>query len=143
MLIFVFYLRRQISCTIPHLVEMQDSLYQAKFLINDYENWYKWRVPVPKHQNNKIFGKYLVKGVNRGPFMTWFSKVPQNSFKVIYRDQTTLETSTLPTICIFKRSNPTIEFIFQNSEIFISFVTSLSLYYLYSYIWCIEDERKI
>ena len=72
MLIFVFYLRRQISCTIPHLVEMQDSLYQAKFLINDYENWYKWRVPVSKHQNNNISVKYLVKGVNRGPFMTIF-----------------------------------------------------------------------
>ena len=41
----------------------------------------------------------------RGPFMTSFFSVLQNSFKVIYRDQTTIETSTLPAICIFKRSN--------------------------------------
>ena len=62
---------------------------------------------------------------NRGPFITSFSKVLQNSLNVICCDQTT-ETSTLPAICIFKRSNPILLLIFQNSGIFISFVTSLS-----------------
>ena len=38
--------------------------------------------------------------------MTSFFKVLQSSFKVIYRDQTTAGTSTPPTICIFKISNP-------------------------------------
>ena len=37
--------------------------------------------------------------------MTSFFKVIQNSLKVIYRDQTTIETSSLPAICISKRSN--------------------------------------
>ena len=59
---------------------------------------------------------------NRGPCMTSFSKVPQNSFKVIYRDQTTIETSALPAICNIKSN----ALIFQNSAIFISFVISLS-----------------
>ena len=59
--------------------------------------------------------------------MTSFSKVLQSSFKVMYRDQTTIETSTLPVIYIFKRSNPILWLIFQNSETFISFVRSLSL----------------
>ena len=45
----------------------------------------------------------------------------------MYRDQTTIETSTLPVIYIFKRSNPILWLIFQNSETFISFVRSLSL----------------
>ena len=59
--------------------------------------------------------------------MTSFSKIFQNSFKVIYRDQTTIETSTLLAICIFKRPNPILYLIFQNSGTFISAVTSLSL----------------
>ena len=54
--------------------------------------------------------------------MTSFSKVLQKSFKVIYRDQ----TSTLSVISMFKRSNPILDLSFQNSVIFISFVTSLS-----------------
>ena len=37
--------------------------------------------------------------------MTSFFNVLRKSFKVIYRDQTTIETSTLPAICIFKRSD--------------------------------------
>ena len=41
----------------------------------------------------------------RGLFMTSFFNFLRNSFKVIYRDQTTIETSTLPAICIFKRSD--------------------------------------
>ena len=35
-----------------------------------------------------------------------FSKVPQSSFKGIYREEITTETSTLTAICIFKISNP-------------------------------------
>ena len=34
--------------------------------------------------------------LNRGLFMTPFSKVPENSSKVIYRYQTAIETSTIP-----------------------------------------------
>ena len=34
--------------------------------------------------------------LNRGLFMTPFSKVPGNSSKVIYRYQTAIETSTIP-----------------------------------------------
>ena len=37
----------------------------------------------------------------RAPF-----KVLKNSFEVIYRDQTTIETSLLQVICVFKRENP-------------------------------------
>ena len=37
--------------------------------------------------------------------MKSFFNVLQNNFKVIYRDQTTIENSTLAAICIFKRSN--------------------------------------
>ena len=53
-------------------------------------------------------GEYLfqnTKIIKQGLHMTLFSNVLQNSFKVIYGDQTTMETSTLPVICIFKRSN--------------------------------------
>ena len=32
-----------------------------------YENWYKWRVPISKHWNCKIFVKCLVKSVKQGP----------------------------------------------------------------------------
>ena len=70
----------------------------------NYKNWYKWRVLVSK-QNYKILVKCWVKGVKNGTLMTSFSKVLQNSFKVIYRDQTKPETYGLPAICIFKRSN--------------------------------------
>ena len=52
--------------------------------------------------------------------MTSFSKVPQNSFKVIYRDQTTIETSEILGICIFKRSDTILLFI-QTSGIFYFF----------------------
>ena len=31
---------RQISCIIPHLVEIQDSLYRRKFSINRHKNLY-------------------------------------------------------------------------------------------------------
>ena len=37
--------------------------------------------------------------------MTSFSKIIQNSFKVIYRDQITIETSIIPAICILKILN--------------------------------------
>ena len=83
---------------------------------------------------------------NRGPFMTSFSKIFQSSFKVIYRDQTPTETSTLLAICIFKRSNPILYLIFQNSGKFISAVTSLSLHWVkraQSCISCVEGDRKI
>ena len=40
------------------------------------------------------------------PWWRHFSnKVLQNGFKVIYCDQTMIETATLPAICIFKRSD--------------------------------------
>ena len=64
----------------------------------------------------------------------------------MYRDQTTIETSTLPVIYIFKRSNPILWLIFQNSETFISFVRSLSLNWVKlteSCISCTEGDRKI
>ena len=54
---------------------------------------------------------------NRGPFMTSISKI-QNIFKVIYRDQTIIETFALLAICISKRSNPILQLIFQNSRTF-------------------------
>ena len=38
--------------------------------------------------------------------MMSFSKVFQKSFKVVYHGQITIQTSTLPGICIFKGSNP-------------------------------------
>ena len=75
-----------------------------------------------------------------------FSKVLQNSFKVIYRNQTPIETYTLPIICFFKRSDPTLQLIFQNSEMFISFVMSLSRNWVkraQSCISCIVVDRKI
>ena len=75
-----------------------------------------------------------------------FSKVLQNSFKVIYHNQTPIETYTLPVICFFKRSNPTLQLIFQNSEMFISFVMSLSRNWVkraQSCISCIVVDRKI
>ena len=57
--------------------------------------------------------------------MTSISKI-QNIFKVIYRDQTIIETFALLAICISKRSNPILQLIFQNSGTFFSFLTSLS-----------------
>ena len=47
-------------------------------------------------------------------------------FKVLQIKETTIETSTLPAICTFKRLNAILYLIFQNSEIFISFMTPLS-----------------
>ena len=81
----------------------------------------------------------------KGAPMTSFSKVLQNSFKVIYHDQTTIETSTLPAICIFKRSNPILWLIFQNFGIFISFVMLLSsnlVKKIQTCISCIKGDRK-
>ena len=78
--------------------------------------------------------------------MTSFSKILQSSCKVIYRDQTTIETSTLPAICTFKRPNPVFLLIFQNSGTFISFMRSLSLNWVKRAqicISCIEGDRKI
>ena len=83
---------------------------------------------------------------NRGPFMTSFFKVLENSFKVIYCDKTTIEVSTLPAICIFKRSDPIFWLKLQNSGIFVSSVTSLSPNWeqkAQSCISCIEADRKI
>ena len=59
----------KISCLIPHLVEIQDALHGAKISINHYENWYKMKVLVSKHQNYKIFVKCLVKGMKQGPIV--------------------------------------------------------------------------
>ena len=78
--------------------------------------------------------------------MTSFSKVIQSSFKGIYRDQTIIETSTVPTIYIFKRSKLIPLLIFQNSGTFISFVRSLSpncVKQTQSCISCIKGDRKI
>ena len=61
-----------------------------------------------------------------GLFMTSPSKVPQNSFQVIYHNQTTIETSTLPIICTFKMPDLILWVIFQNFEWFVSFVVSLT-----------------
>ena len=46
----------------------------------------------------------------RNPFIASFSKGLQSSFKGIYRDKITIETSTIPGICIFKISNPILYF---------------------------------
>ena len=75
--------------------------------------------------------------------MTSFSKVLQNIFKVMCCDQTTIEISTLPVICIFKGSNQILYVIFQNSGIFISFVTSLSSNWVnraQSFVSCLEGD---
>ena len=77
--------------------------------------------------------------------MASYFKVFQSSFKVIYRDQTAIKTSTLPAIGIFIRSNLVLKLIFQNSEMFISFVLSLSLNWLKgvkSCISCIEGNKR-
>ena len=98
---------------------------------------------IPKLQN---FVKCLVKDVKQGPLYGVIFEVLQNNFKVIYYDQTTIETSTRPAVCIFKRSNPIVELIFQNSGIFISFVTSVSPNWTkraQSCMSCIEGDRKI
>ena len=60
--------------------------------------------------------KYLKKLWNRGPFIAWLLKILQNGFKVIYRDQTTIETSTLPTIWIFKKSTLIFSYFFKTLE---------------------------
>ena len=65
--------------------------------------------------------------------------------KVIYRNQTTIETSTVPAICIFKRANPIIYFIFQYSGKSIYFV-ALSPNRVKRAQGCIssiKDDRKI
>ena len=83
---------------------------------------------------------------NRGPFMTSFSKVLQNRFKVIYLDQATIKTFKLPAIWNFKRSNPILQLIFQNFGIFVSFVTSLPPNWVKrarSYISRVEGYRNI
>ena len=93
----------------------------------------------------KIFVKCLVKDVKQGAlYDVIFLKFFKKSFKVIYRNQTTIETSTFPAICIFKRSNPILKLIFQISEFFC--VTSLSPNGLkrdQSSISSIEGNRKV
>ena len=90
------------------------------------------------------FLKFLVKGVKQGPLYDYifFKTVSQSNIS----RSTTIETSTLPAIYIFKRSNLIFQLIFQNSGIFISFVTSLSPNWVkrtQSCISCIEGDRKI
>ena len=79
---------------------------------------------------------------NRGPLRQVF----QISFKLIYRYQTAIEISTLLDVCIFKRSNPILWLIFQNSGIFNFFVTTSSENWVkrfQSCISCIKGKRKI
>ena len=77
------------------------------------------------------------------PPMMPFSKVRQNSVKVIYRNQTAIQTFTLPAFCIFKRSNPILKLIFQNSGIFISLVNLLSLNWVKTVQSCNHTSRVI
>ena len=76
------------------------------------ENWYKSRVLVLIYSNFK-------KGMKQMPFMTPFSKVLQNSFKVIYRYQTAINFLHFQRFACFTTSNPILCFIFQNSGIFL------------------------
>ena len=102
------------------------------------ENWYKSRVLVLIYSNFK-------KGMKQMPFMTPFSKVLQNSFKVIYCYQTAINFFALPTICMFYniKSNS----LFHLSKFWnISFVTPLSPNWLkrtQSCVSCMESDRKI
>ena len=73
-----------------------------------------------------------------------------NSFKVIHRGQKNKKqwqkAFTNPTICIFKKSNPILQLIFQNSGSFISFAMSLSpnqVKRAQSCTSCIEGDRKM
>ena len=91
-------------------------------------------------------GEYLFQNTETGPLYVLISQSSFNSFKIIYHDSTTIETSTIPAICIFKKSNLTFWLIFQNSGICISFVTSLSPNWVkrdQSCISSIEDLRVI
>ena len=74
--------------------------------------------------------------------MTSFPKVFKNSFKIIYHDQTTIETLTLPAIWIFKKPNPILWLIFQNCGMFSSFVTSFSPNWDESCISCTKGDKK-
>ena len=59
-------------------------------------------------QNNcncKIFVKCMVKEVKLEPLYEVIFQSSSNCFEVMYDDQTAIETSTFPAICIFKRLN--------------------------------------
>ena len=51
--------------------------------------------------------EYLFQNTEAGSLYVLISQSSLNSFKVIYHDPTTIETSTIPAICIFKKSNLT------------------------------------
>ena len=87
-----------------------------------------------------------MKDVKQGPLYDIIFQSSSQQFQSIYCDQTPIETSILPVIGNFKRSNPIRQLIFQNFGIYISFVTSLSPNWVkraQSYISCIKGDRKI
>ena len=78
------------------------------------------------------------------PLWRHFPKLFQ-SFKVVYRDPTTTESSTLLAICIIEGSNLIFQLNFQNPGIIISFVTLLSPNWVkraQSCISCLKGDRK-
>ena len=83
---------------------------------------------------------------NESSLMTSLSKVLQNSLKAIYCGQTTIESSTLPAFCIFKKSN-----VLVDSSTFwnVSFVTLLSPnwvknnHFVYHILRVIERSKSI
>ena len=95
----------QISVVINYYIEIKDSLYLGKSFVNIFENWYQMRKIIAWHLNFKCFVKYLEEGAKQGSSLTSLSQILQSSFKAICYDQTTIESSKLRTMYIFKVKN--------------------------------------
>ena len=112
--VFVFYLWRHLWQTFRIAAKFlyNSSLNRSKrFLTLDQDfNQSSWKLLQMESACSKTlkiqnFCRMFGTRCEIGPLMTPISKVLQNSFKIIYRDQTTTETSTLLVIFIFKRPN--------------------------------------
>ena len=104
---FFFSLRRHLPQTIKiGANSLCNSLLNTnkRFLISRHvSSQFSWiLVQNEKDYSLTLFVIYLEEGAKRGPLFDVSSQILQSSFKAIYRDQTTIESSKLETIYIFR-----------------------------------------
>ena len=110
--VFVFYLWRHLWETAGNILynsllsRNTRSLYRAKFFNRSLSKLIQIESSCYKALILQIFYKIICESCKTGaPYEVIFQS-PSKQFQSIYRDQTTIETTTISAICIFKSSNP-------------------------------------
>ena len=110
--VFVFYLWRYLWETTGNILynsllsRNTRSLYRAKFFNRSLSKLIQIESSCDKALILQNFCKIICERYKTGaPYEVIFQS-PSKQFESIYRDQTTIETTTISSICIFKSSNP-------------------------------------